>query len=125
METRDSGLGCIPKEPEASSSLLFGATYVCRAPAYLDRVDMLSGAPTPGSPRVPQQRALRLKQGDACTCSPLFLRMGKLRRTGKKAVTHTSGTCKNFFLKKVLFVLFSTISLWAGRLGFGSVMDEI
>ncbi|XP_044804608.2 uncharacterized protein LOC112586910 isoform X2 [Bubalus bubalis] len=62
METRDSGLGCIPKEPEASSSLLFGATYVCRAPAYLDRVDMLSGAPTPGSPRVPQQRALRLKQ---------------------------------------------------------------
>ena len=35
-------------------------------------------------------------QGDACPCSPLFLMMGKLRRTGKKAVTHTSGTCKNF-----------------------------
>ena len=47
-----------------SSSLLFGAAYVCRAPAYLDPVDMLSGTPTPGSPRVPQQRALRLKQVD-------------------------------------------------------------
>ncbi|KAG5209245.1 hypothetical protein MJG53_007569 [Ovis ammon polii x Ovis aries] len=53
------------------------SNVVCRAPAYLDRVDMLSGAPTPGSPCVPQQRALRLQQVDAgrvlclglCTCS--------------------------------------------------------